>query len=148
MKQLIFFCLGLLLICCLYSCDNFGHGWRTWNVTIVNHFDNNIGIAIYAHETNSTSADVSCLFPSIESVAPQDSVLRGHVFDGKYDTWKAFFEYKKIDTLYVAVISPEVDIEAKEISDLYDNDDIYMVYKFYDGNFDMSQNDYTIYYPM
>lgn len=149
MKQLIYYCVGLILICVLYSCDDFGYGLKDWKIWIVNQSDSNVCCAIYGHKTEEAKDDVVCLFPVRGSIAPQDSMDFGYVHQEKDDSWRTIFKKFRIDTMFVAIVRPNVEMKVNAISDLNNNNDVFKVYKFHEDNIDLDleKTHYTIYYP-
>ena len=146
MKNYRNLCLAVVLSTICSSCDPFlepDNGMVDFH--LANNSNDTICCSVYLHHINSPS-NVVRYWLDFYPIYPSGTKTMGGVFaEGAEDTWESFFKTLKIDTLYISnYVVPEAD---NKLCDLPAETDFLKVYKFYEGNFDMSKQYFEIEYP-
>lgn len=138
MKKLIicFFLLGLLS-----SCDPIP---VLLEFSIVNNSADTIGYTVYSHSIKDRNNDVVSYLRKGELFCPLDTIesfIQHYGFD---DTWGSFFQYEKIDTLYICISRKLYERDGNKLPN---DSNVLKIYKISDDNFDMNQKKPIFVYP-
>lgn len=121
----------------------------TLEFSFINNSTDTIGCSTFFHYTKDLSNVVR--YQSGYLINPSDTLRRWWVYpgDGTDPSWGAFFKKEKIDTIYIYVLSTIPTPLNPEFTrcHLPVGPHVLKVYKFYEGNFDMTSVSPVFSYP-
>ena len=112
---------------------------------LVNNSTDTIGYSVYTHDIRNEGNSVRYILSGYP-VYPSDTARAHGTHHGNDDSWGCYFRTEKIDTVYLYVMKFAPEADGKQCN-LPVGPDILKIYKFYEGNFDMTSVSPTFSYP-
>ena len=146
MKSHKIFCLAVTFSIILSSCDwMYEPAVRKFGLWLVNNSTDTIGYSVYTHAIRNEGNSVRYILSSYP-VYPSDTARAYRTHHGDDDSWGSYFRTEKIDTVYLYVMKFAPEADGKQCN-LPDGPDILKIYKFHEGNFDMTSESPVFTYP-